>query len=302
MTIKQLETFLAVAEEKNFTNAAEKLGYAQSTVTTQIKQLECELNCSLFNRLGKHISLTTSGKQLIPYAKKILLLQHEIQSVLSFQDKPCGILRIGIAESLCYGTFPKLLGQYQHKYPAVELQLIFINHNTFPNMLKNGELDLVYTLNPQFKTDDFYILHQQPESLGFYVKPGHPLQNKLVSEKEICSYPLLLTGPTCNFRMMLISALSQKGLIPTISLDTPSKELLKDFAANGLGIAFIPDIVAQKEIANHTLCRLNWIGTDFPISAQLITHKDKIINSAALEFCNMLTLNNHCNSYHNDTK
>ena len=78
MTITQLETFLKIAQTKNFTSAANELGYAQSTVTTQIKLLEDELGCLVFERLGKTIVLTPEGEKLLVYAEKLLQLEREI--------------------------------------------------------------------------------------------------------------------------------------------------------------------------------------------------------------------------------
>ena len=82
MTIVQLETFLKVSETKNFTLAASSLGYAQSTVTTQIKQLEEELGCLLFERLGKTIVLTSAGERLVSYAEKLLQLEQFFSIVI----------------------------------------------------------------------------------------------------------------------------------------------------------------------------------------------------------------------------
>ena len=78
MTIVQLGTFLKIAEAKSFTSAAAQLGYAQSTVTTQIRQLEEELGCLLFDRLGKNVVLTPEGEKLSAYAEKMLQLEREI--------------------------------------------------------------------------------------------------------------------------------------------------------------------------------------------------------------------------------
>ena len=85
MDIKQLITFLAIADYKNFTKAAESLNYAQSTVTTQIQNLEKEFNIRIFERLGHTIELTCSGKRLLPYAKEIIRLSNEAQKSLSDQ-------------------------------------------------------------------------------------------------------------------------------------------------------------------------------------------------------------------------
>ena len=78
MDLKHLQTFLTLSEIKNFTKTAEYLHYAQSNVTTQIQQLEAELNVRLFERIGKNVSLTSAGLELIPYAQKMLNLSKDI--------------------------------------------------------------------------------------------------------------------------------------------------------------------------------------------------------------------------------
>ncbi|MBR5421001.1 MAG: LysR family transcriptional regulator, partial [Lachnospiraceae bacterium] len=107
MTITQLETFLNITEKGSFSAAASSLGYAQSTVTTQIKQLEEELDCRLFDRLGKTIVLTSQGERLVAYAEKMLQLEREIHLDLSDEQIPSGVFKIGVSESLCYNHVPE---------------------------------------------------------------------------------------------------------------------------------------------------------------------------------------------------
>ena len=109
MTITQLSTFLKIVEQNSFSAAADSLGYAQSTVTTQIKQLEEELGCQLFDRLGKTIVLTPQGEKLIAYAEKMLQLEREIHLEISDEEEPTGVLKIGVSESLCYSRVPEAL-------------------------------------------------------------------------------------------------------------------------------------------------------------------------------------------------
>ena len=148
MTLTQLGTFLKIAETGNFTTAANLLGYAQSTVTTQIKQLETELNCLLFERLGKSIALTPEGERLQGYAEKVLQMEREILLEVPAVREPVGMIKLGVSESLCYNRLPQSLMAYRKKYPGVDIRIQFIDHETFPEQLKKGALDLVYTLNP----------------------------------------------------------------------------------------------------------------------------------------------------------
>lgn len=280
MTITQLTTFLKIAELKSFSAAANSLGYAQSTVTTQIKQLEEELSCQLFDRLGKTINLTSQGERLIAYAEKLLQLEREIRIDISDEEEPAGVLKFGVSESFCYNRIPKYLMKYKEALPGMEIRLQFITHETFPDMLQKGELDLVYTLNPYMEDPRLKMLYRKNETLGFYVSKEHPLMGKKIKEKDLQEVPLLLTGHECSFRRMLLNDLSKCGVEARILLETSSKEILKQFASNGLGAAFIPDMTAEKEVENGSLTRLDWRGNDLPIFSQIFVHKDKHVGKA----------------------
>ena len=281
MTIIQLETFIKITELKSFTLAANDLGYAQSTVTMQIKQLEEELGCGLFERLGKTIVLTSAGEKLRTYAERLLQLEREIHLSVPESDEPAGLLKIGVSESLCYNIFPRILMEYKKRCPKVNIRLSFIMHDTFPEMLKKGELDIVYTLNPHIEDENLALLHEQRENLGFYVCPGHTLaRKKTVREKDLDGVPMLLTSHDCSFRNMFLACMKEHGFKPDIVMETSSKEILKAFAANGFGVALMPDMAATEDVKRGNIVKLSWAGDDLPIYSQVFVHKDKRITKA----------------------
>ena len=290
MTITQLGTFLKIAETQSFTSAANLLGYAQSTVTTQIRQLEEELGCPLFDRLGKNVVLTSEGEKLSVYAEQMMQLEREILLEVPAVREPSGTLRLGVSESLCYQRLPRVLMEYKKRYPRIEIQLSFIMHDTFPAQLRKGSLDLVYSLNPAAEVPDLDLLYNRPETLGFYASPSHPLAaKKRVIEKDLENVPLLLTSHTCSFRKMLLEDLNLVSVVPQIVLETSSKEILRQFAVNELGIAFMPDMTAEDEVNRGRLKRLDWAGKDFPIFSRIYIHKDKHLNRSIRELVNMIT-------------
>ncbi len=296
MTITQLSTFLKISELNSFSAAADSLGYAQSTVTTQIKQLEDELGCVLFERLGKTISVTSSGERLIPYAEKMLQLERDIRLDVTDEENPAGVLKLGVSESLCISCFPRILMEYNKNNPRTEIRIQFVTHENIPDLLQKGELDMVYTLNPLIEDERVEILHKKREKLGFYASPDHPMAGKSIREENLKDVPLLLTGHNCNFRHMLIADLEKKGISPKIVLETSSKEILKQFAGGGFGVTFIPEMTAEKEIKEGKLKRLTWKGNDFPVYSQVLIHKDKHRNKAINGLVDIIE-QGKCNGY-----
>ena len=288
MTITQLSTFLKIVELNSFSAAADSLGYAQSTVTTQIKQLEDELGCVLFERLGKTISLTSAGERLITYAEKMLQLERDIRLDVTDEENPAGVMKIGVSESLCISRFPQILMEYNKNNPRTEIRIQFVTHENIPDLLQKGELDMVYTLNPLVEDDRVKILHKKREKLAFYASPGHPMAGKSIRETNLKDVPLLLTGHNCNFRHMLVTDLEKNGISPKIVLETSSKEILKQFAAGGYGVAFIPEMTAETEVKDGKLKRLTWKGTDFPVYSQVLIHKDKHLNKAISSLADLI--------------
>ncbi|MBO4854463.1 MAG: substrate-binding domain-containing protein, partial [Oscillospiraceae bacterium] len=93
----------------------------------------------------------------------------------------------------------------------------------------------------------------------------------------------------CSFRQMLLEDLARVNVVPRIALETSSKEILKQFAANELGMAFMPDMAAQEEVGKGRLRKMDWQGEDFPVYAQVFVHKDKHISKALEALVNLIS-------------
>src|SRR5690349_21719254 len=121
MELRQLITFRVLARTLNFTRTASELGYVQSSVTAQIQALEAELGVPLFDRLGKRVSLTDGGRQLLEYAERILALADEARAAVSADATPRGTLSIGAPETLCTYRLPAILHAFRDRYPQVQI-------------------------------------------------------------------------------------------------------------------------------------------------------------------------------------
>ena len=139
---------------------------------------------------------------------------------------------------------------------------------------------------------DLALLYDKPETLGLYASPDHPLaKRKGITEKDLEEIPLLLTSHNCSFRHMLLEDLAEAGVTPHIALETSSKEILRQFAVNGLGVAFMPDMTARNEAEKQRLKKLDWAGRKFPVCARIYVHRDKHVSTAIRELVQIISEN-----------
>lgn len=285
MDLKQLNSFLMICKLQSFTQAAEALGYAQSTITTQIKMLEGELEVKLFERIGKTVTLTHEGKKLVPYAKQMLKLNSEIKSVLSNNSLPSGVLTIGAAESLCILRLPEILKKYRELYPKVEVSLKFGNCTEFRHFLRDNVIDIAYSLGTRIEADDFITEISLNEPMLLLAAPGHLLiHRERIYPKDIENEPLILTELGCSYRAVFENILRSYNIKPNVVLETGSVQAIKQFTMSGLGITLLPKVAVEEELTQGKLVALHWHGPDFGIISQVLYHKDKWLSPAMKAF------------------
>jgi DNA-binding transcriptional LysR family regulator len=283
MDLKHLHTFLTLSKIKNFTKTAEYLHYAQSNITTQIQHLENELGVQLFERMGKNITLTSEGEELIVYARQILNLSDDIKC--KFVNKhDSGRITIGASESICIYRLPEIIKMYQIKHPNVELYLnILDTNNVFPLLSKN-EMDILFTLDEPINNSSLNTVLQVNENICAFSIPEHPLaQKKEITIDDFFQVPLILTGRGCCYRKMFEKDLLNASITPRIVLETSSLQVIKQTVLSGLGICILPQLTVQKELDNNELVKLNYV-TNYKIASQLIYHKNKWISENLKDF------------------
>jgi DNA-binding transcriptional LysR family regulator len=285
MDLKQLNSFLMIYKLQSFTQAADALGYAQSTITTQIKLLESELEVKLFERMGKNVTLTPEGKKLLPYAKQILKLSSEIKSAISNDADPSGVLTIGVAESLCILRLPEILKEYRRLYPKVEVSIKFGNCTEFRHFLRDNVIDVAFSLGTKIEGNDFITEIVLNEQMLLLSAPMHQLIDKeVINPNDIEKEPLILTELGCSYRAVFENILSSYNIKSNVVLETGSVQAIKQFTMSGLGITLLPKVAVEEELTQGRLVPLNWCGPDFGIVSQVLYHKDKWLSPALKAF------------------
>ncbi|WP_025679448.1 LysR family transcriptional regulator [Paenibacillus massiliensis] len=285
MESRHLFTFLVVVETGSFTKAALKLDYAQSSITSQIQALENELGKPLFDRIGRTIRLTTAGERLLPYAQEIHRMHAMAENALSTDVETSGTIRIGAPESLAAFRLPSIIREYRERYPQVRIILKPGLCWEMLSLLRAGDLDVAFILQPEAEERDLHIETLVQENMALIAAPNHPLAGSLMVEPgQLKEESILFTESGCSYRTLFERHLHQSGIVPDPSLEFWSIEAIKQCVANGLGLSFLPYITVHKEIQDGKLVRLNWNDDGQRVATQLVYHTKKWQSQAMLAF------------------
>lgn len=288
MELKQLKTFVVVAETLSFSRTAEILNFAQSSISDQIKFLENELGCKLFERLGRNICLTNEGKKLLAYAEKILNLCDVAKQNITGTLSPAGILNIATAETLCVFRLPELFKKYCNSYPEVDVKLKMGNCENFPDMIRKNHVDLAFVLGKETVYPDIISKTLLQEPLVMVCSNTDLLGKR--EKIELCELQgknLILTQSGCSYRDTFEEYLSSINVAVGSILELESIEAIKQYVASGFGISFLPRIAVEREIENGQLVKIEYIGPKFYASAQVLYHKDKWLSPAVKAILDM---------------
>lgn len=282
MELRNLYTFSKVCETMSFSRAAEELGYAQSTVTGQVAQLEEELGVPLFDRSGKRFRLNAKGEELLAYANRLTALAQEAHAVVSEDRTPRGTLRLGTIDSLITAFLPEILEEYLKSCPQVKVQVVTGSTRELRELLAQGRVDLLLTLDEPLRDPDWEVAWQREEELLFLCAPGHPFAGREVTMEELTGENLLLTEEKCNYRSALESACSLCGLPVRSSLEIGNTTMLLSCAEKNLGVALLPRLIARERLEGGGLCSFSVADFRLKLWVQLVCRRSKW-RSPALE-------------------
>ncbi|MFD8211219.1 LysR family transcriptional regulator [Streptomyces sp. NPDC059695] len=270
MELRLLTTFEKVADVLSFTRAAAELGYAQSSVTSQIRALESSLGVDLFERLGSRIRLTEAGERLLPYARRMAELAEEARTAVAATAEPSGPIAIGTMESLTSYRLPPLLEYFHHRYPKVRLTLRPTLGDETRQALRQGTYDVGFLMEAETEHEGLESEVLAPEPLVLVAAPGHPLAGGTeLSTADLAGTPLVGTEPGCAYRDLFEAALRAPRF-----LEFGTIEASKRAVASGLGIALLPRVAVAEELAGGTLVPLPW-EAPFTLFTQLAWRRGK---------------------------
>lgn len=292
MELRNLITFTYVAELGSFTKAAEQLGYSQSTISFQIKQLEEELGCLLFERINHTISLTQRGHELVSYAHQVRALTDEFKESLTKDEELSGHIHIVTPDSVCDGMINANYIDFHNRYPNISIKFTTADTLVMFDMLDHNEADVIITLDNHSYNKDYVIAKEEQLSMHFVASSKSKFAGiKDLSINDIINEPFILTEYGQGYRRVLDKELAKKSLEITPILEIGRTDMITSLIAKGDMISFLPDFVTKEYIDAGELCYLDIKDMNMEIWKQLIYHKNKWMSKTLRTLINYIIEN-----------
>ena len=293
MDLDQLHTFLEIVRLKSFSKAAQTCYRTQPAISAQVRQLEQELNTTLFERLGTRIALTTAGKIFAEYAEQILQLRRRAQEVINELERvPRGEIVIAANEATCIYVLPSVFSEYKKQFPNVQLHVDRAYGSRVMAAVLDNLADFGITQLP-VEDKKLQVVKIHSDEIRLLVPAGHALAGMdSVEPKDILSQPLLLPKSGTTRARLNVWLEPVEDEIQT-SMELDSTEMIKQFVMAGLGISFLAASHCEEEVRLGRLATVSLAPEPMIRKLALIYRKDKSLSKAALGFI-QVTIDHVC--------
>ncbi|OZD07132.1 LysR family transcriptional regulator [Rhodococcus sp. 06-235-1A] len=247
MELRQLEYFVAVAEEANFTRAAARVHISQSGVSAQIRALERELGATLIDRSGGTATLTTAGQAALTQARATLAAANSVrQSVDDVAGLLRGSLRVGMITACTVPQLFDALARFHSAHPGVDIALQEDNSDRLVADVRAGDLDIALVGVAARAPDGLESMVVIDERIVAAVPPQHPLaaQDK-ATLAQVCDHPIVALPSGTGIRAVFDRDCAGLGLTPSITLQASAPDAVADLAARGLGVGILSASMAE---------------------------------------------------------
>lgn len=278
MEIRNLNTFLKVAALKNITQAGKELGYSQSNVSTQIQQMEEEIGAPLFDRMGRGVSLTQYGEELLPYAHKIVSTAQQMENFLKSEDALGGVVKVGIVESLYELLPPEVFIRYHERFPKVKMELTVDATETLKEQLKRGQLDVACIIDRPLAETEWQSWYQVDVPIKVVANPNHPLaKKKTVSWAELAGQKFLLMEGSAPYNLQFQQVLAGHRVVLQPFLKLQSPRMACKMVERGEYLSILPLYSVTEALESGRVKLLEMTGEEQLQSVQIVLQGSKVI-------------------------
>jgi DNA-binding transcriptional LysR family regulator len=248
MELRQLEHFVAVAQECHFTRAAQRLHIAQSGLSASIRSLEKELGATLFLRSTRQVQLTVAGQALLVEALRALSASNAAkEAVAAVQGLLRGSLSIGSLQCLHAVHLPTLLAGFLAEHPGLEIRLRQGGSDELVEQVRTGRLDIAFVSRPSRDPENVVVSPLESEALVLACSPAHPAAAKSEAKlQDLMDEQFVDFPPSWSTRDLADRVLTAAGVERRVALEVTDVHSLLDLVACDLGVALVPGSFSVK--------------------------------------------------------
>jgi DNA-binding transcriptional LysR family regulator len=290
MDLMQLEMFVATAELRGVQRAAERVFRTQPAVSMAIRKLEDELGSPLFDRSNRgNYQLTAAGEVLFAHAKRLLALRDEaLTHVKELQSLEDGRVRIGANESAGNYLLPRLIQAFRRQYPKVRVDVTRQNSRQLLHDIRDNMVDLaLISFDPEEKDIEATAVLKDP--LILVASPDHPVAKRATAHiRDLGAEPFIAHTVTSQSRQKVVEAFRSTDTPLRIVMEVAMIETIKKLVTMKLGLAFVPEMSVQDELARGELARIEVEGFQYERTLYLARRRSNSHSHAAQEFASMV--------------
>ncbi len=284
MELYPLHVFQTIATERSFSRAAEKLRRTQPAVSLALQRLEADLGAKLIDRSGKEIVLTDTGRAVLDFARRFENLQGELENALAeLRDNSAGRLSIGANESTTLYLLQHI-ERYRRLYPKVKVQVRRSLSSKIPAELIDGNLELgVVSFDPRDERLVSTVIYT--DSLAFVVSPGHRFAGRdSVSIEELGMETFIAHNVVSPYREAVLKEFQKHRVDLNMDIEMPTIETIRKLVQANLGVAFLPRMCVEPEIAVGKLCCVKVRELAIERKVHLLRPSRRVLSYAAHAF------------------
>ena len=274
MDIRYLVAFQTILETGSFSKAANQLGYTQAAITFQIQQLEQELGIKLFERIGRNIQLTESGRQILPLAKQITDTFQVMKETGHGDNELTGKLTVAASESLMPYLY-ETMHRFKELAPKIKIALWSEPCCNIVNSLKSNTCDIgiLYASGEPDKMLYIKSLIQMPMKLVGYAGTDIPFDFTCPNQSIHTTF--LINEPQCVFRKVFEKYLRQKNITLDDTVEVGSIEAIRQSISRNFGISFLPEFIIKRDLDDGIFRELPMGKTSEKVTLAYALHKNK---------------------------
>ena len=284
MELFQLETFLAVAEARSFSQAAQKLHRTQPAVSQTIRKLESDIGEPLFDRSSRDANLTDAGRLLVDYAEKLLNLRSEAGSAITeLRQLQAGKLAIAANEFTSIYLL-SVLEKFRRQSPMIKVVVQRSLSSQIAQEVLNHKVEIgLLSFNPDVSGLRSIVVYR--DELAFIVHPRHPLAgSRQVNIRQLGAESFVAHVVASQYRARVVEAFRRHHTPLNMQVELPTIEAIKRFVAMGNGVALVPGICVETELARGELVHIPVRELKFERKLRLVCRRNSSLSHAARAF------------------